>query len=92
MVGYFFRLLLPKRRFGHYGPCGLVHTLNTGNGAGHDLVEHVVGTLQRLLRDDTSLLQQVRLDIGTSQFAGRSEMDTDELTLFVRKKPTQQTN
>lgn len=60
-----------------------IHTLHAGNGSGHDLVEHVVGSLQRLLRDDTSLLQQVGLDISTSQLARRSEMDTDELTLFV---------
>lgn len=34
-------------------------TLNSGNRAGHDLVEDVVGSLQSLLRDDTGLLQQI---------------------------------
>jgi len=36
-----------------------LYTFNTGNGARHDLVEDVVGTLQGLLGDDTSLLQQI---------------------------------
>lgn len=34
-------------------------TLDSGNRAGHDLVEDVVGSLQSLLRDDTGLLQQI---------------------------------
>lgn len=63
----------------------VIHTLDTGNGTRHDLVENVVGSLQRLLRDDTSLLQQVGLNIGTSKFARRSEMNTDELTLHTHK-------
>jgi len=36
-----------------------LYTFNTGNGARHDLVEDVVGTLQGLLGDDTGLLQQI---------------------------------
>lgn len=36
-----------------------MYTFDTGNGTRHDLVEDVVRTLQRLLRDDTSLLQQI---------------------------------
>lgn len=60
-----------------------MHTLDTGNSSRHQLVEHVVGTFQRLLGDDTSLLQQICLDISTSQLSARSEMDTDELTLFA---------
>lgn len=33
------------------------HTFDTSHRTRHDLVENVVGTLQGLLRDDTSLLQ-----------------------------------
>lgn len=58
-------------------------TLDSRNGARHQLVEDVIRSLQRLLGDDTSLLQQVGFDIGTSQLSGRSKVDTDELTLFV---------
>lgn len=58
------------------------HTFNSWNGTGHDLVENVVRTFQRLLRDDTSFLQQVSFDISTSQFTRWTEMDTDEFTLF----------
>lgn len=49
---------------------------------GHDLVEDVVGALECLLGDDTGLLQQVGLNIGAGQLAGRAEVDTDELTLL----------
>uniref|UniRef100_A0A8W7NY04 Uncharacterized protein n=1 Tax=Anopheles coluzzii TaxID=1518534 RepID=A0A8W7NY04_ANOCL len=48
----------------------------------HNLVEDVVRALQSLLRDDTGLLQQVCLNIGTSQLTASSEVDTDELTLL----------
>lgn len=58
------------------------HTFNSSNGTRHDLVEDMVRTFQRLLGDDTSLLQQVGFDISTSQFARWSEMDTDEFTLY----------
>lgn len=34
-------------------------TFKVLDGSGHHLVEDVVGALQRLLGDDTSLLQQV---------------------------------
>lgn len=37
----------------------LAYTFDTGNGTRHDLVEDVVRTLQRLLGDDTGLLQQI---------------------------------
>lgn len=65
-----------------------MHTLDSGNSSRHQLVEDVVGSLQRLLGDDTSLLQQVGLNISTSQLTARSEMDTDELTLFVARELT----
>lgn len=44
----------------------LAYTFNTSDGTRHDLVEDVVRTLQRLLGDDTSLLQQIyeREEIG----------------------------
>ena len=51
------------------------------DGAGHDLVEDVVGALQRALRDDARLLQQVSLDVGAGQLAQRAEVDADELAL-----------
>lgn len=35
------------------------YTFDTSNGTGHNLVEDMVGALQGLLRDDTSLLQQI---------------------------------
>lgn len=56
---------------------------------GHELVEDVVGALQGLLGDDTGLLQQVGLDISTRQLAGRTEVDTDELTLLARGRQCQ---
>lgn len=56
-------------------------TFQSLDGAGHDLVEDMVGTFQGLLGDDTGLLQQVGLNISTSQFTGSSEVNTDELTL-----------
>lgn len=37
----------------------LDYTFNTSDGTRHDLVEDVVRTLQRLLGDDTGLLQQI---------------------------------
>lgn len=75
-------VLVCNQNDGKYDVSVLIHTLHSGNGARHQLVEDVVRTLQRLLRDDTRLLQQVGLDISTSQLARRSEVDTDELTLF----------
>uniref|UniRef100_A0A2M4DMR2 Uncharacterized protein n=1 Tax=Anopheles darlingi TaxID=43151 RepID=A0A2M4DMR2_ANODA len=56
------------------------HFFQSLDGARHELVEDVVRALQRLLRDDTSLLQQVGLNIGTSQLTASGEVDTDELT------------
>ena len=44
------------------------------------LVEDVVRTLQRLLRNDTRLLQQIGLNIRTGQFAHWAEVNTDEFT------------
>ena len=40
----------------------------------------MIRAFQSLLRDDTSLLQQICLDIGTGQFSRRSKVDTDEFT------------
>lgn len=63
-------------------PCRFEYiTFKSLDGTGHHLVEDMVGTLQRLLGDDTGLFQQVGLNIGTSQLTGSGEVDTDELTL-----------
>lgn len=62
------------------------YTFNSSNGSRHDLVEDMVRTFQRLLGDDTSLLQQVGFDISTSQFTAWSEMNTDEFTLFEERE------
>merc|ERR1712223_2126606 len=45
-----------------------------------ELVEDVVGPLNFLLLGNTRFLQQVRLNVTTSQLARSSEMDTDEFT------------
>ena len=60
-------------------------TFQSLDRAGHDLVEDVVRALQSLLGDDTGLLQQVGLNISTSQLTGAGEVDTDEFTLCVGK-------
>ena len=48
---------------------------------GHHFVEDVVRSLERLLGDDSRLLEQVGLNISTGQLASGPEVDTDELTL-----------
>lgn len=45
--------------FGEAKSLNDILTLEGGQSSGHDLVEDVVRTLQSLLGDDTSLLQQV---------------------------------
>jgi hypothetical protein len=44
------------------------------------LVENVITTFSWSLTNDTRLLQQIMLDITTSQFSGTREMTTDEFT------------
>ena len=61
-------------------------TLDFLDLVGHHLVEDMVGSLERLLGDDTSLLQQVDLNVTTRQLAIRLEVDTDELTLKREKR------
>jgi hypothetical protein len=56
-----------------------------GVSLGHDLVEDVVVPLNRQLEGDTGFLQQVGLDIGSSDLGGWAEVDTDELTLLIMK-------
>jgi len=56
------------------------YVFHSSNRAGHDLVEDVVGPLQRLLRNDTSLLQQICFNISAGQFTRCTEVDTDEFT------------
>ena len=41
----------------------------------------MVGSLKGLLGNDTSLLQQVDLNVSTGQLAAKLEVDADELTL-----------
>lgn len=60
-----------------------MYTFQSGNGSRHHLVEDVVRSLQRLLGNDTSFLQQVGLNISTSQLSRSGEMDTDEFTLLI---------
>ena len=50
----------------------------------------MVGALQRLLRDDTRLLQQVGLDVSAGQLARSAEVDTDELSLGDEEMTGQQ--
>lgn len=46
----------------------------------------MVGSFKGLLGDDTSLLQQVDLDVTTRQLAGVAEVDTNELTLYINEE------
>ena len=57
MRGSLVCLLTGSRRLNSGASPGL--TLEALDGAGHDLVEDVVGALEGLLGDDTGLLQQV---------------------------------
>ena len=56
-------------------------TFQSLDSSGHNLVEHVVGTFQRLLGDHPGLFQQVGLNVSTGQLSSRTEMDPDEFTL-----------
>lgn len=61
-------------------------TMVVGESAWQDLVENVVVTLGRLLERNSRLLEKIRLDISTSDFTSRAEVNTDKLTLNVEKK------
>merc|ERR1719454_1634066 len=54
--------------------------LQVGNLVGHEIVEGVVATLQRLLVGETGLLEQVDDHVGSRQLTGGVEVDTDELS------------
>ena len=45
----------------------------------------MVGSFKALLGDDTSLLQQVDLNVSTSELAGGLKVNADELTLWKSK-------
>merc|ERR1711963_733535 len=54
--------------------------LEVGDSVGHDVVEGVVATLERLLVSQTRLLQQIDDHVSSGQLAGGVEVDTDEFT------------
>merc|ERR1712045_976605 len=54
--------------------------LEVGNLIGHQVVEGVVTTLQRLLVSQTRLLEQVDNHVSSGQLARGVEVDTDEFT------------
>jgi len=56
-------------------------TLDIIDLVAHELVEDMVASLGGGLGDDTSLLQQVHLDVSAGKLAVGSEVDADELTL-----------
>ena len=58
----------------------LTFLLQVRNLVGHEVVEGVVATLQRLLVGETRLLQQVDDHVGSGQLTGGVEVDTDELS------------
>lgn len=62
-----------------------IRTLDQWNLVGHKLIKDVVGALERLLGDDTSLLQQIHLDVAAGQLAVGGEVDADELALREKK-------
>lgn len=59
-------------------------TVVVGESAREQLIENVVVSLSRLLKRNSRLFEQVRLDIGTGDFASRAEVNTDEFTLDRR--------
>merc|ERR1712045_343494 len=54
--------------------------LEVGNLIGHQVVEGVVATLQRLLVSQTRLLEQVDNHVGSGQLSRGVKVDTDEFT------------
>jgi len=56
-------------------------TLDVIDLVAHELVEDMVASLGGGLGDDTSLLQQVDLDISAGKLAVGSEVDANEFTL-----------
>merc|ERR1719220_881878 len=54
--------------------------LQVGNLVGHQVVEGVVATLQRLLVGETGLLEQVDNHVSSGQLSRGVEVDTDELS------------
>merc|ERR1719210_2405328 len=54
--------------------------LEVGNLIGHQVVEGMVATLQRLLVSQTRLLEQVDNHVSSGQLARGVEVDTDEFT------------
>ena len=54
-------------------------------GVGQELVEYVIVSLGRLLKRDTRLLEQVRLNVGAGNFARRTEVNANK---FALKKKT----
>ena len=61
-------------------------TFNSLDLVRHKLVEDVVGSLKRLLGDDTSLFKQVSFNISTRELARGAEMNTDEFTLKEKNR------
>merc|ERR1719376_2014365 len=54
--------------------------LQVGNKVGHDVVESMVATLQRLLVGETGLLKQVDDHVSSRKLTSGVEVDTDELS------------
>ena len=54
--------------------------LQVRNSVGHEVVEGVVATLQRLLVGETGLLEQIDDHVGSGQLTGGVEVDTNELS------------
>ena len=55
--------------------------LEVGDPRLHHLVEDVVAPLDLLLEGDPSLLEEIGLDVATSQLSLDVEVDADELSL-----------
>ena len=49
---------------------------------GEQLVENMIVALGGLLKRNTRLLEQVRLDVGAGDFASRTEMNANKFALF----------
>merc|ERR1719500_1334078 len=54
--------------------------LEVGDLVGHEVVESVVATLERLLVGETRLLEQVNHHVGSGKLSGGVEVDPDKLT------------